>query len=212
MSILDLSEVPNLVAMQLSGNTGIFQSPLNGSIQTLDRGGLRWEAQYTFSKLRGDARANLIGTLAGLRAQANRLRVPVYDNAKRGLYGGTPTVDGASQTGNSINLADLSNNITDWIRKGDYFSIDVNGEHELKMATADASSNGTGLITVSFEPRLRTSPLDNAVVYVEDDVLPKPRGIFILTDPNALWSSRPGSPSHISVVSLAMTEDLFATQ
>lgn len=212
MSILDLSEVPNLVAMQLSGNTGVFQSPLNGSIQTLDRGGLRWESQYTFSKLRGDARANLMGTLAGLRGQSNRLRVPVYDNAKRGLYGGTPLVFGASQTGNSINLDGATFSITDWIRKGDYLSIDVNGEHELKMATADASSDGAGLITVSFEPRLRTSPLNNAVVYVEDGVLPKPRGIFILTDPNALWTSRPGQPTHISVVSLAMTEDLFATQ
>lgn len=211
MSILDLSAVPNLVAMQLSGNTGLFQSPLNGSIQTLDRGGLKWEAQYTFSKLRGDERGVLLGTLAGLRSQANRLRVPVYDNPKRGTYGGTPLVAGGSQTGNTINLDGGLGSVSNWIRKGDYFSIDVNGEHELKMATTDANSSG-GSITIGFEPRLRTSPLNNAVVYVEDGVLPKPQGIFILTDPNALWSSRPGNPTHISVVSLAMTEDVFATQ
>lgn len=212
MTILDLSEVPNLVAMQLTGNTGVFQSPLTGSIQTLDRGGLKWEAQYTFTNIRGDDRANLIGTLAALRAQANRLRVPIYDNAKRGAYGGTPLVDGASQTGNSINLKGLSISITQWIRKGDYISIDVNGEHELKMATADSSSGGTGLIEVFFEPRLRTSPLDNAVVFVEDGVLTKPQGIFLLSDSSVLWSSQPGKPTHRSVVSLAMVEDVFATQ
>ena len=212
MSILDLSEVPNLVAMQLSGSTGLFSSPLTASIQTLDRGGLKWEAQYTFTDIRGDDRANLLGTLAGLRAQANRLRVPVYDNSKRGAYGGTPLVDAGSQTGSSINLKGLSNNITDWIQIGDYFSIDVNGEHELKMATADASSNGSGLITIAFEPRLRDSPLDNAVVFVEDGVLTKPQGIFILNTPDVIWSSRPGQPTHRSAVSLALIEDVFATQ
>lgn len=208
MSNFDIDIVPNIVVMNLRGNTGIFESPLTGTRQTVDRGGLHWQIAYTFTELRGDDRGVMFGLLAALRAQANQLRVPVYDNAKRGAYGGTPLVDGASQTGSSI-LLKSAGSVTDWIKAGDYISIDVNGEHELKLCTADATS-AAGAITVNFEPRLRFSPLDNAAVYVEDGTLPKPRGLFKLTDPEINWSSRPGTQLR-TTVSLQMTEDVFGT-
>lgn len=211
MSIFDLAPTPNVVVMNLRGNTAVYPSPLTSSMQTLARGGFHWMATYTWTNIRGDDRADLLGTIAGLRGQENRLRVPVYDNPKRGAYGGTPLVAGASQTGSSIDLDGCSLSVTNWIRKGDYFSIDVNGEHELKMATADASSDGAGLITVAFEPRLRFSPLDNAVVYVEDGVLSKPQGVFVLTNAEQNWSSSPGVVKR-TAVSLQMTEDMLATQ
>jgi len=210
MSNFDLTAVPNIVVMKMRDNSGVYDSPLVASQQTVDRGGLHWALAYTYTELRGDVRGDLLGTITALRGRAHRLRVPVYDNEKRGAYGGTPLVDGASQTGSSINLKGCSNSITDWIKRGDYFSIDVNGEHELKMATADASSGGTGLITISFEPRLRYSPLNSAAVYVEDGVLSKPYGIF-LTDGNELaWSSRPGVNKR-TAISLSLIEDMLAT-
>lgn len=212
MSILDLSQVPNYVVMELVGNTAIYSSALTGAAQTVDRGGFHWSLAYTFTALRNDDRADLLGTIVGLRSQANRLRIPVYDNPKRGAYGGTPLVAGASQTGSSIDLDGCSVSVTNWIRKGDYFSIDVNGEHELKMASDDASSDATGAITIPFEPRLRASPLDNAAVFVEDGVLSKPNGIFVLGEPNLQWSSRPGSPNKTTAVTITATEDMFATQ
>lgn len=211
MAILNLNQTPHIVAMALRGNTGRYDSPLTGNFQTVDRGGLHWRIQYTFTELFGDDRADLMGTVAALRSQANRLRVPVFDNPARGTYGGTPVVVGASQTGSSINLDGASATVTNWIRKGDYFSIDVNGEHELKMATSDANSDGAGAITIEFEPRLRSSPLDNAEVYVEDGVLEKPQGVFMLSEPETLWSSRPGSNGR-TAISLTLTEDVFVTQ
>jgi hypothetical protein len=213
MAIIDLTPVPNSVVMGLQGNTGIFESPLTGSFQTVDRGGYHWDIAYTYTELYGADRAVLMGMLAESRSQANRIRVPVHDNPKRGLYGGTPVVNGASQTGSSINIDGCSNNITNWIRAGDYLSIDVNGEHELKMCTADANTNGTGQITINFEPRLRFSPLNNAAVYVEDGTLPKPRGIFVLKNSANNWSSRPAPDNQgRTAMNLAMIEDMFATQ
>lgn len=210
MAIIDLNETPNIIVMTLRGNTGAFESSMNGSAQTIDRGGLKWGCVYTYTQARGDNRAELLANLAELRAQANRIRVPVYDNPNRGAYGGTPLVDGASQTGSSIAIKGGSNNITDWIKRGDYFSIDVNGEHELKMCTADGDTNGTGdIAALSFEPRLRASPLDNAAIWVEDGTLPKPKGIFLLRAPDAQWSSVPGQRSALS---FDMIEDVFATQ
>lgn len=212
MSIFDLTPVPQIVMMKPVGNTGLFESPLIGSFQTIDRGGYHWECTYTFTELYGDDRAELMGYLVATRSQANRLRVPIHDNPMRGAYGGTPVVDGGSQTGSSIDLKNCSNNITNWIKRGDYLSIDVNGEHELKMATAPASTNGSGLVTVPFEPRLRFSPLNNAAVYVEDGVLSKPRGVFILKKPDNSWTSRPSKENRgRTAMSLQMIEDVFAT-
>jgi hypothetical protein len=203
-------QVPKWVVIELRGNAGVFESPLTGSFQTVDRGGLHWYMAYTFNEMTGDDRGELMGLIASLRSQANRVRVPVYDNPKRGAYGGTPVVLAGSQTGSSINLDGCSNGITDWIKAGDYFSIDVNGEHELKMCTADADSDGGGLITIAFEPRLRFSPLNNAAVYVEDGVLAKPQGVFMQGDPTAQWSSRPSLNGRMTTT-MMFREDVFAT-
>ncbi len=211
MTIFDLNQTPNTVAMEIVGNTGLFASPLVASAQTLSRS-TKWNALYQFANMRADDRADLIGTIAALRGQDNRLRVSVFDNPKRGDYGGTPLVDGASQTGFALNIKGAPPAITNWIRKGDYFSVEVNGEHELKMAIADATSDGGGLVVLSFTPRLRAAPADDAVIFVEDGVLAKPQGIFVLASADTGWSSRPGSPSKISQVRLSMTEDVFATQ
>ena len=210
MSNFDLTPTPNYVVMALRGNSGAFDSPLIASQQVVDRGGLHWLATYTYTEARSADRGELLGTIASLRGQAHRLIVPVYDNEAGGAYGGTPLVNGASQTGSTLNINGCSTSITNWIRKGDYFSVDVNGVHELKMATANSDSDGSGNVTLSFEPRLRFSPLDNAVIYVQDGVLPRPRGVFMLTEPEQNWSSRPGENKR-SAISLNLTEDMLAS-
>ncbi len=214
MSNFTLTPVPTTVAMQLQGNTALFPSPLIASAETLDRGGQRWEAVYNYSNVSGRDRALLMSIIARLRGQAHRLKLPVYDNPKRGAYGGTPLVEGGMQLGNTLAIDGLDFNITDWIKRGDYFSVVVNGEHELKMATLNASSNGSGQIAVlTFEPRLRAAPSNNAVIHVEDGALPKPEGIFVMSSSNAGWSSRPfQTTSELSQIVLQMVEDVFATQ
>jgi hypothetical protein len=68
-----------------------------------------------------------------------------------------------------------------WLRAGDYFS--VNGE--LKRLTEDASTNGSGEATLTFEPFLRNSPVDNAVVTVTN-----PTCNMVLADDSQLsWQS-----------------------
>ena len=49
-------------------------------------------------------------------------------------------------------------------RTGDYIAYDTTAGRELKMITADATSNGSGEATLSIAPNIRTSPADNAVV------------------------------------------------
>lgn len=210
-----IAKAPTSVIMTMAANTALFPSPLIASATTLNRGAAKWRVVYAYSNLINIDRAALMALLVKLKGQANRVRVPVYDNPKQGAYGGTPLVAGASQTGTSINLDGCSATVTGWIKAGDYFSIDVNGEHELKMATADASSDGGGAITIDFLPALRASPLDNAAVYVEDGVLSKPQGVFMLSSPAPSWQSTPANNEYVggtSTFSLDMVEAVFATQ
>lgn len=212
MSVHDLIVTPNSVTLTLEANTALGVSALLGSAQTLDRGGMKWAATLQYINLRNANRAELMAQIAELRGQANRLRVSVYDNPKRGNYGGTPLVNGAGQTGNSLNIDGLSLSVTNWIRRGDYFSVNVNGEHELKIATADVNSSGTGTATLQFEPRLRAAPLNNAAIFVEDGVLSRPQGVFLFAGQSNGWSSRPGFPSKLTNLTLSLIEDVFATQ
>lgn len=213
MTIFDMNIVPNAVSIRSLDNTAVFNSPLIASAQTIDRGGLKWGMNLTFTNLQNDDRAELLGIILALRGRANRIRVNVHDNPKRGLYGGTPLIDGAAQTGSSVAVKGCSNNITNWIRRGDYFSVIVNGDHELKMCTEDADSNGSGLIAaLKFEPRLRDSPADSAIITVDDGVIGFPRGIYILATSGQGWTSKPGKGSKLSDVSMGLVEDVFATQ
>lgn len=213
MTVFDMNIVPNAVTIRSQDNTALFSSPLIASAQTLDRGGQKWSMQLTFTNLRADNRGELLGIILALRGRANRLRINVHDNPKRGAYGGTPLADGASQTGSTLAVKGCSNNITNWIRRGDYFSVIVNGDHELKMCTEDASSNGSGQIAVlKFEPRLRAAPADSAIITVDDGVIGFPRGIYILASSGQGWTSKPGKASQLSDVSLGVLEDVFATQ
>lgn len=213
MTIYDLSITPTRVAMSLQTNTGAFPSPLSPGIQTITRSASRWVATYTFSNMRGDDRAELLALIAKLRGQEHRVRLPVWDNPKRGVYGGSPLVWGAGQSGGSINIDSAALSVTDYIKAGDYFSIIVNGEPELKMAVADGDTNGSGQISgLTFEPRLRAVPADNAAIHVEDGVLPTPAGIFFLSEAETGWQSRPGASSKISDIVLQFNEDTFATQ
>jgi hypothetical protein len=103
-----------------------------------------------------------------------------------GALGGTPVVDGANQTGTSINTRGWSNSITGLLNVGDVISypsiFTVNPQSRLSTGTpfsqvvqAIASSDGSGLCTLSLFPALvpsgqyqncTGSPADGALISV----------------------------------------------
>jgi hypothetical protein len=211
MTAYSLAVCPSNATISLIGNTALYASPLIGSAQTLDRQGLKWHFIYQYDNASGETRAQLMSLIAHQRGQANRLRVTVFDNPARGLYGGTPVVAGGGQTGYTLNIDGASAGVTGWIEYGDYFSVIVNGEPELKMATAPANSSGGGTVSLEFVPRLRESPADNAAIYIAGGAN-EPQGIFLLANPEAPWQSRPNVSGPISNFTFDMIEDVFATQ
>jgi len=94
--------------------------------------------------------------------------------------GGEAFVDGAGQLGKSL---DLNGADPDEIlfRVGEYFSIDG----ELKVVTAECTTDGQGKATVEFEPALRSPPANGAALSMF-----RPNAKFRLAS-DAAWSLQP---------------------
>lgn len=114
----------------------------------------------------------------------------------RGAGGGTPLVNGAGQTGNTLAIDGLPNSITGVYLKGDMLGC----SDMLFMVTVDANSNGSGQTTVTFEPPMWKVPADNAVITVV-----QPRGRFINTINQVKWLA---TDVRISQHSLEVAETL----
>ena len=106
---------------------------------------------------------------------------PIYSGTPRGTAGGTPLVNGASQTGNSLITDGWSASAT--FLKGDYFGL---GGY-LYMSTTDVTADGGGNATLVFEPTLRASPSNNDALDITS-----PTTTFRLLTDEAVWDEQPG--------------------
>lgn len=78
-----------------------------------------------------------------------------------GILPGFGSVDGADQTGTSINLKNLPASMT-VLRAGEPMVFDETGQYV--VLTADLTSNASGTGTATFKPAIRVSPANNTSV------------------------------------------------
>lgn len=85
-----------------------------------------------------------------------------------GVGGGTPLVNGAGQTGSSLNTDGWTASTTNVLRAGDI--IRIAGLNVIYELTANASSNGSGQATLSISPPIFVghSPADNAALTINN--------------------------------------------
>lgn len=163
----------------LETNSQTFTSPLSKDSQRVLLGGSRWIATYTLPKMNRSQAAEWQAFFLKLDGMADTFYGFDPDaKTPRGVATGTPLVNGGSQTGSSL-ITDGWTASKTVLKAGDYFS--VNGE--LKMVTADATSNGSGQATLSFKPALRASPSDNAAITVSSCTCT----MILVDDQQALW-------------------------
>lgn len=186
---------PASMEFNLISNTQTFTSPLDGSVYTSELPGARWAFSLDFPSLQEADAALLQAFLAKLRGQANTFTMHNWARpTPRGTAGGTPLVNNSSvspttlQTGASIITKGWSAGAT--MKAGDYFTMNT----ELKMCVADATADGSGNMTITFEPPIRNSPADNAAITVT-----RPTAVFMLTEPKSGWGSAPGGFTSFSL-------------
>lgn len=187
MSILSMPTSPGFKAARflLRGNTQEFRSPLSQSVQTLELTGSRWEGTFELPPMERAKAADWVAFLASLNGRAGRFYAgdPAGKTA-RGVATGTPLVNGASQTGTTLNTDGWTPSVTGILLAGDYVAFDTpSGWRELHMIAADADSDATGAAALTVAPPLRESPADD-----EPLILSSPTCVMMLaSDEGAAW-------------------------
>ena len=193
------SITPTSQTFELVTNTRQFQSPVSGAIQTLSRKGSFWKTRMTFRNLSGDERAELQAFIAKMDGQVHRMRLEDYGYVRRGSATSPQNVlvDGAGQTGTTLNMDGATPNVSDFFKAGDYLSFN----NELHMVTADADSDSSGDITVSVSPPIRKATTNNDSVSIFS-----PFGVFMMTN-TPRWNTE---STYISSITIEAIEDVLA--
>lgn len=168
---------PARMRWSLVSNTQLSVSPLNGTIQTQELPGARWKIQMDYPPLDEADAALMRAFLVKMRGQANRTDLGPFDRqTPRGTAGGTPLVNGGSQAGASLVTDGWSAGAT--MLTGDFFAVG----QQLFLVAADATADGSGNMTLTIEPPIRTSPADNAPI-----TKASPKARFMLVNNEVGW-------------------------
>lgn len=168
---------PHIAQMQVVANTQSLTSPFDGSVQTIANPGQRWRFGLQYRDLPvGDWRT-LMAFIASLGGRAGRFTFSPPHNRRRATatISGTVRVMGAGQTGATLAIDGLPNSVVVF-EAGDWISFPNSASRpQLHQVTAQATTNGSGEVTLSIAPPLRGSPADNAIV-----TWSAPTGVFML--------------------------------
>ncbi|WP_284459680.1 hypothetical protein [Cupriavidus campinensis] len=163
------SLVPAKATWGLKSNTEGFNSPLNGSVQTVERPGARWKITLEFPPKNERERGQLEAFLASIGGLAGRFTIWPHGRPGNSMF--APLVNGSMTNFKMLPTKSWPAS-TLVLRAGDYLAVGG----ELKIVTADVTSSAGGLATVPVAPPFRNAPTNNAAI-----TLDKPRTTMMLT-------------------------------
>lgn len=199
MSTPPLLELPSSrcvasVVMTLERVVALTSSPFSRAEQAFRWPGEQWMADVALPTMKRDTAADWMAFGVSLEGRWGRfLMGDPSATTPRGVATGTPVVNGALQTGNTLVVDGFTPSTNNILRKGDYFQLGTGVNSRLYMITEDVNSDVSGGAALSFCPSLRSSPADNDPL-----VLQNPRGVFRLMDNGFSWSVSPGGFYRIS--------------
>lgn len=165
----------------------ISQSPFTFSQQVVRHAGARWSATITIPPVKRSDSEYWNSFLLRLRGQFGTFLLGDPNGATpRGSAAsaaGTPVVNGASQTGNELNIDGLPASAVGYLRAGDYIQLGSAASARLYKVLEDVDSNASGQATLNLWPDLRSSPADGAAVAVSGA-----KGVFRLSNNEAVWT------------------------
>ena len=131
----------------------VTESPFTNQEQVFEHEGAQWKATFTLPPMKKEKAAVWLAFLMSLRGRRGTFKIGDQDRKTiQGVATGTILVNGASQTGNAINLDGFANSTNNVFKAGDYIQINS----YLYMISADVNSNSSGEATVYVEPSLRS--------------------------------------------------------
>lgn len=166
-------------------NAVIYEmSPFTFTGQAQASSGQMWQADVSLPPMKRADAETWIAWLVSLRGQYGTFNMGDMSAASpRGAGGGTPRVNGASQTGEELIIDGCTANVTGWLKAGDYVQLGAAGTATLHKVLADVDTNASGQTTLSLWPHIRSAPADNATVVISNTV-----GRWRLSTNETAWS------------------------
>lgn len=168
-------------------SVGLTTSPFTYQTQAFRNQGERFEADVTLAPMKRDDAEQwnsfflkLYGQFGTFLLGDPNASVP---RGSASSSAGTPVVNGASQTGDTLNIDGVPGGQIGYLKAGDYIQLGSGLTSRLYKVLDDANSNGSGQVALTIYPDLRSSPSDGATVVVSNA-----RGLFRLSTPTHQWS------------------------
>ena len=159
------------VTLRAVNQTAMTMSPFTYKQQIYNHSGQRWEAECQVPPLKRDDAEEWIAWLLSMNGRAGSFLMgdPLGDTA-RGTLGGTPVVNGADQVGGSLSIDGCSNNITNWLKAGDYLQLGSGSTATLHKVLQNVNTDGSGQASLDLWPYMRTAPVDGSIVITSNAV------------------------------------------
>ena len=160
--VLD-AKIAEVRARSLQAAVAQVTSPFSLQSQVQDWGGRAWAYDIQLTPTEGaDGRALSVffDALAGAFG-----RFLFADPSIDQSVPGSPVVNGAGQTGETLSVGGLTPSALAF-RVGDFFSLGSGLNTRLYRVTADVTADASGEASLPIIPRLRSSPDDNAALEV----------------------------------------------
>lgn len=157
------------VVFTARSTVGLTQSPFTLKQQVQRHAGQRWEALITLPPMKRADAEEWISFLLKLDGSFGTFLLGDPNGTlPRGAATNYPSdniaINGAGQTGNTLNLDGASALISDYVKAGDYIQIGSGASAKLYKALSDADSNASGELSLDIWPSLRSSPVDGDIV------------------------------------------------
>lgn len=147
----------------------VSAAPFSGIEQVQEHPGQWWLAEVSFPPM---SRANAdvwMAALGSLRGRLGTILIPDISRATaRGSASttpGTPQVNGASQTGNTLAIKTGLGTVTGYLKANDRISLGTGSTRRLHKVMTDVDLV-SGNATIDIWPRLRSSPANSETIYV----------------------------------------------
>jgi hypothetical protein len=149
---------PNGVEVELLDYGMFLRSPTGGSTLRVDRAGSRFKVTVSYPPMKPEVARQFTARLQRAKREGLRIEFPLLD-ATQGSPG-SPQIDGAGQSGTTLNLKGLTNGYA--ILEGYWLTLigDDDDRYLHQVVTGD-TVGVDGKATLSIEPALRV-PLANS--------------------------------------------------
>lgn len=182
---LSLPSTPAITSIRFGGASAVAvtESPFTFEEQRFVHAGQRWLAEINLRPMKRPDAEDWNSFLMKLNGKEGTfLMGDPAGTTPRGSAGGTPQVNGASQTGKTLNTKGWPASTSGVLLAGDYIQLDSGATSKLHKVLNDANSDAGGLAALDIWPSLRSSPADSATI-----VASAAKGVFRLAENLSGW-------------------------